>query len=123
MGPDIIVLVIEDELMLLYLLGRTLRSPQYEIVEARSGTEALSLMRQHGGRVRLAISDYYLSDMLGTQFSSEALKLQPALKILYLTGAFLPELGDQVIGKPFEIKELRARVRRELNLPEDPPED
>jgi CheY-like chemotaxis protein/GGDEF domain-containing protein len=81
------ILVVDDEPANLELLVRSLRK-RYEVVPARSGAEALELLR--GGEFAAILSDQRMPHMTGTEFLSRARELVPDTVRMILTG-YAPE--------------------------------
>lgn len=112
------VLVGDDEQDLLWALSRSLGTAGYEIFTARTGSEALSLARRH--RPDLVILDIMIPQPDGLEVCRR-LRGDPVLSdvpILFLTARRsvedrlrgLEDGGDDYLIKPFDIRELRARV-------------
>ncbi len=112
------VLVVDDEQDLLWALSRSLGTAGYEILTARTGSEALSLARRH--RPDLVILDIMIPQPDGLEVCRR-LRGDPVLSdvpILFLTARRsvedrlrgLEDGGDDYLIKPFDIRELRARV-------------
>ncbi len=90
-------------------------------VEAGSGAEALTILRQNG-ELPLCISDIYMPEMDGVTFLREALRLYPDMAVIMLTG--VAEVTTAVeclklgaldyISKPVVLEEVRARVDKAL---------
>ncbi len=110
------VLVVDDDLELLGLVGFALRSDGYVVVEATHGGTALQVFRQE--RPDLVILDINLPGLNGFQVC-RALRSEAATPVLLLTVRNTEE--DQVYGldqgaddyliKPFSPRALLARVR------------
>jgi PleD family two-component response regulator len=81
------ILVVDDEPANLELLVRALRK-KYEVVPARSGAEALELLRADS--FAAIISDQRMPHMTGTEFLSRARELVPDTVRMILTG-YAPE--------------------------------
>ena len=114
------VLVVDDSSAMRALLGVSLRSAGFEVLEARDGRDALDKVA--GVPVDLIVSDCIMPIMDGISFVRE-LKRDPALQkvpIIMLTtesqGALIQEgraLGVQAwIVKPFKPEKFIEAVRR-----------
>lgn len=109
------VLVVDDEWNMRNLLRIYLTKEGFEVKEASSGHEALSMIEKH--TVDLVVLDVMMPDMDGWQVCKEIRK-QDNVAILMLTAR--SETKDKVYGlgigaddyltKPFEPEELIARV-------------
>ncbi len=112
------ILVVDDEQDLLWALSRSLGTAGYEILTARTGSEALGLARRH--RPDLIILDIMIPQPDGLEVCRR-MRGDPVLSnvpILFLTAKRsmedrlrgLEDGGDDYLVKPFDIRELRARV-------------
>ncbi|NGP59388.1 response regulator transcription factor [Paenibacillus thiaminolyticus] len=109
------VLVVDDEWNMRNLLRIYLMKEGFEVKEASSGYEALSMMKQHS--FDLLILDVMMPGMDGWQVC-KAIRETETIPILMLTAR--SETKDKVLGlgsgaddyvtKPFEPEELLARV-------------
>lgn len=113
------ILVIEDERSIQKLLRAILISNGYEVVEAATGAEALSLISSHCPDAVLL--DLGLPDMDGVELL-RAVRKWSAVPVVVLSARTHErdkvealDLGaDDYITKPFEIEELLARIRAAL---------
>lgn len=112
------LLVVDDEQDLLWALSRGLGSAGHEIVTARTGAEALGQARKH--RPDLIVLDIMIPQPDGLEVCRR-MRADPVLRdipILFLTARRsvedrlrgLEDGGDDYLIKPFDIRELRARV-------------
>lgn len=113
------ILVIDDEANLLWALQHHLSDEGYEVHTARDGVQGLQIARTH--RPHLIILDVGMPRMDGITVCQE-LRRDPSLAtipILFLTVyntvdnrvKGLDEGGDDYLAKPFDIAELKARIR------------
>lgn len=113
------ILVVDDEAKLRQMIRVYLEQESYQVVEAANGREAIYVARQ--AKPDLIILDLMMPEMNGYEFlraySKEAevpvimltAKVEDQDKILGL------ELGaDDYVTKPFNVRELTARVRAVL---------
>jgi len=116
------VLVVEDEDAVRVLLSGMLDELGYRVLAADGGAAALSLLGAHP-EVALMITDVIMPGMNGRELADAARRRHPRLQVLYTTGYTRNVMvGDgvlerdvQLIGKPFSIDELAARVRALLD--------
>jgi CheY-like chemotaxis protein len=93
------------------------------VLAARSGEEALEMLRQAPDRVDLLFTDLSMpGGMTGLMLAERARALHPGLRVLLATGYSddLVErgsltLGANVLGKPYSQTDLASRVRVALN--------
>lgn len=125
------ILLVDDDPHLLKAIERMMRPFQKEwsLVTASNGHEATRLVRQQS--FDLILTDIHMPGKDGLEMIAEARKVQPAAKIMAMTGGgsfgatdFLQVariLGaHEVIGKPFGVDELIAAVQRLLRTEDDP---
>jgi CheY-like chemotaxis protein len=116
------ILVVEDDHALRGYTTETLAELGYAVLEARDGASALQVLERH--HVDLLFTDVVMpGGMNGRQLADEALRRRPALKVLFTTGYARNAIvhhgrldaGVQMIGKPFSLGELSAKVRALLD--------
>ncbi len=116
------ILLLDDEIDVLYSLQEFLRRAGYEVVPATTGEQALEFLVQ--ASPDMIISDIMMADMDGFEFQQRANALTGnSVPFVFLTGkddhqARLDGLlrgADDYIVKPFEPDELAARVQAILN--------
>jgi len=113
------VLVVDDEPDLVWAVKYALLDEGHEVLTAGDGVEALALARQE--RPDLFVMDVVMPRLDGIELCREArrdLRLA-SVPILFLSGhgevqdrvRGLDEGGDDYLCKPFDLTELKARVR------------
>jgi heme oxygenase/CheY-like chemotaxis protein len=90
----------------------------YQIIEAGSGTAALTLLSERPD-IDLLLVDYAMPGMSGVETATRARAMRPNLPCMYVTGyadlAALREVGGQsVVQKPFAGDELARKVQAVL---------
>ena len=121
------ILVVDDDVQIAAFLSELLTQIGYQALNAYAGQEALDrLASPEGAAVDLVLLDVMLPDMRGTEVVKR-IKASPAtahLPVIMVTGLDQPadktrglELGaDDYVTKPFDAKELAARVAAMLRL-------
>ncbi|RKY31479.1 MAG: diguanylate cyclase response regulator [Candidatus Omnitrophota bacterium] len=116
------ILVVDDDPDILDVLEITLSQENYEILKALDGEEALEIIKSKN--LDLVLLDYNMPKKDGRQVCQEVKKdlLLSHLPVIMLTGK--GEISDKIHGldagaddyivKPFEPKELLARIRMVL---------
>jgi len=127
------LLLIEDDLRLAPMVTEYLNHSGYNITHASSGVEGLQFLYESKPPFELIILDLMLPDMDGLEICRRVRALSAPLNqipILMLTAKGDPmdrvvglELGaDDYLGKPFEPRELLARIRAVLRRRRSPVE-
>lgn len=116
------VLVVDDSPSMRNLVGTTMRTAGFSVVEAGDGSAALSAV--HGIRVDLVITDLNMPVMDGITMVQQLRKLEhfKYTPILLLTTESNPQQKARArsagatgwLTKPFEPKQLVATVQRVL---------
>lgn len=117
------VLCVDDEPNILAALRRVLRQPDWRVLTAGSGREALALMDQ--APVDLVISDMRMPEMDGAELLAQVQARWPGVLRILLTGQ--ADLRDTIaainrggifryLHKPWEESDLLATVRQAMAL-------
>jgi CheY-like chemotaxis protein len=111
------ILVVDDEPGVLMLARRILERAGYAVLEARDGSEAMSLMTADV-RLGMLVSDVNMPGLSGDEVARQLRTLQPGLKCLFLSG-YVDQLfekrpylweGEAYLEKPFTHKALLEAV-------------
>ncbi len=126
-APEARVLVVDDETSIADLLATGLRFVGFDVRTARSGLEALTLVRDW--RPELIVLDVMMPDVDGFEVTRRLRGEGRQTPVLFLTArdavedkvAGLTIGGDDYVTKPFSLEEVVARVRALLrrNAPSD----
>ncbi|WP_418496357.1 response regulator transcription factor [Coprobacter sp.] len=111
------ILIIEDEKRIADLLQKGLEENGYQTMVAYDGAMGLRLFRSHS--FHLVISDIILPKLDGFELCKEIRKSNPKIPVLMLTalGSTDDKLdgfdagADDYMTKPFDFRELTARVK------------
>jgi two-component system KDP operon response regulator KdpE len=111
------LLIVDDEPSIRWALHQTLQAMGFEVSEATSGEEAIALVRTV--RYDAVLLDIQMPGMNGVQACQEIRKLLPMLGILMVTVRDTEENkiealdagADDYVTKPFNVRELAARIR------------
>jgi CheY-like chemotaxis protein len=112
------ILLVEDDQGVRELIRLLLTIDRHHVVEADGGAEAIEILNSQP--FDLAILDFFMPGMLGSQLARRLKDVDPWLPILMITG-YLEMLEDSdkpvdgVIGKPFSFEELRRAIARLLS--------
>jgi len=113
------ILVVDDEEMILEVIGRFLQRQGFCVEGVPDGEKAIELLKEKD--IELVISDFRMPKLGGEAFFRELSRVRPDLakKLIYITGeimdeksiSFMKETGVRVLYKPFDIDELIDTVK------------
>jgi PAS domain S-box-containing protein len=117
------VLLVEDEEALRTVLAAGLETSGFTVRTARSGAEALALVRSRPDeRIDVLVTDIAMPGMNGLELSTQLRRVRPDLGIVYMSGyseALLRGRGLEpraiVVDKPFSTDALALRIRSVLD--------
>jgi PAS domain S-box-containing protein len=123
------ILLAEDDAALRTLIKDTLTNLGYRIIEAGDGVAARSLWREHGGKVRLLLTDLMMPNgVSGFDLARQIQREAPSLPVLYMSG-YSPEIagreikledGVNFLPKPFDTAKLAQTIRACLDAAKAP---
>ncbi len=116
------ILLVEDEDAVRAFAARALQTRGYTVYQASTGTEALEVMAEIGGKVDLVVSDVVMPEMDGPTLLKHLRETDPSLKIIFMSGyaedAFKRNLDENetfaFLQKPFDLKQLAEAVKTTL---------
>lgn len=122
------VLIVDDDEQIRKFIAFALASAGCEILEARSGKEAIERCERDPSEIHLLIADVVMPHMSGPHLASQLVKLHPGMKVLLISG--YPNLSGflngvvsrsesfkaecEFIQKPFSRDALLEKVRATL---------
>ncbi len=83
--PSQVVLVVDDDPLVLENSAAMLEDLGHRVIEARSGREALALMRR-ARTLDLVLTDHAMPEMTGVELAARILAERPGLKVILATG-------------------------------------
>ncbi len=78
------ILLVDDDVSSLEVLGEVLKRAGYEIFSAENGYEALKIIQ--GDSIDLAILDYELPDTTGMELLQQIKPMQPRVPVIIMRG-------------------------------------
>jgi signal transduction histidine kinase len=119
-----VVLVVDDESAIREAVRRYLSRNGYVVIAAAEATEALGHLASPGQRVDLLLTDLTMPGMSGRALIDRARALDPALRVICMSGYAERAAGDgdamppaNCIEKPFSLGTLGRLVRATLDAP------
>lgn len=130
-GKPYRILVVDDEKDLVWVVASSLRNEGYEVLTVFDGLSALATAARH--RFDLIILDIVMPGIDGFCVCRQLRRgyVSAAVPILFLTGRSdvadrvraLDEGGDDCLVKPFDMEELKARIRALLRRSRSEPKE
>ena len=121
-GQGEAILAVEDDDMVRAHVAAELKALGYNVLTARSGAQAMELLRSDA-QIDLLFSDVVMpGGMSGPQLAEQALLLRPELRVLYTSGYTENTVihqgrvdpGVQLLNKPYRRYDLAAKLRAVL---------
>jgi two-component system cell cycle sensor histidine kinase/response regulator CckA len=117
------ILLVEDEDAVRVFSSRALRNKGYNVLEARSGEEALAVLAKEGGdKIDLTVTDVVMPQMDGPTLYKHIREKWPNMKVIFVSGYTEDRLREQFtsgeviyfLPKPFTLKQLAGKVKEVL---------
>ncbi len=115
------ILLAEDDDAMRQYLTRALERAGYCVVAVDRGTDALAHIMS-GEAFDLLLTDIVMPEMDGIELAQRVARLQPAIRIMFITGFSVVSLRAgatvpqaKILSKPFHLKELVSQVRQVLS--------
>ena len=119
-GQGELLLFIDDDRSVREMVGPALTEHGYRVLSAANGAEALVLLSQHAGQVRLVLTDLAMPVMDGIAILEALRARYPGLPVIVMSGS--PEAGRErvppgiaaFLPKPFPLEQLLAVIAEAL---------
>jgi two-component system cell cycle sensor histidine kinase/response regulator CckA len=116
------VLIVDDERMVRVAMRHTLEKHGYQVLEAASGREAITLLHQGNGSVDLVVTDIVMPGMNGVEMIKRIAASKIVLPVIYMSGYMLDTAVQKIAGvrnqwmlaKPFFPAMLMSAVQKAL---------
>jgi two-component system cell cycle sensor histidine kinase/response regulator CckA len=117
------LLLVEDEEALRRAAAEFLRLRGYTVLEARDGVDALSVSKNHGSTIQLAVTDVVMPHMSGGQLAKELETVRPETRVLFVSGYAgqtvvdhkVVDVENNFLQKPFTLRQLAGKIRTVLD--------
>ena len=117
------VLLIDDEEMILDVGHDLLEKLGYEVLAAKSGTEAVEIYRTNQGKIDIVILDMVMPEMGGGDAYEKLKEIDPGVKVLLSSGYSIDSQASKILSrgcdgfiqKPFDINSLSLELRKILD--------
>jgi two-component system, cell cycle sensor histidine kinase and response regulator CckA len=116
------ILLVDDEEQILKVTSRALISLGYDVLTARSGRQAVEVMRHSHSQISLVILDLVMPEMSGSQTFDALREVVPAVRVLLSSGFGAEGQAAELLArgcagflaKPYTSATLAAKVRELL---------
>jgi DNA-binding response OmpR family regulator len=124
------ILLVEDEANLRYLARQYLEKQGYKVIEAADGAVAMQIAVAHEKVIHLLLTDVIMPGMNGRELAQRICEIRPNVKVLYMSGYTenvighngMLDAGVRLLQKPFNLRDLKSKVREVLDTTPTPPE-
>lgn len=121
-STEVLIFVVEDEPLILENLRDALEDAGYVVTSASNGDDAMNLVESKAHDFRALVTDVNLpGEITGWNIAHRARELNPALPVVYMTGAAGHEWsangvpGSVLLTKPFALAQVVAAVTQLMN--------
>ena len=112
------LLIVDDDALVRWALGETLKAHGYCVAEARDGRGALEAIAHAIDPIDVILLDYQLPDSNGLGLLARLHTLSPASRIVLMTAHGTPEIAHdalrlgavRMVAKPIEMDDLAGLV-------------
>jgi len=113
------ILLVEDEDPVRLFSARALRNKGYTVLEAKSGEQALQIIRADDQPIHLIVTDVVMPRMDGPTLIKHVRETRPDIRVVFISGytedTFRKRIGDDsdihFLAKPFSLKQLAFKVK------------
>jgi len=110
------ILLAEDDASMREFLAKALRNAGHHVVAVGDGLDAMESL--DGFQADLLLADVVMPGLDGIELARRAAKLQPGLKVMFITGFAAVALknrdqtpqGARILSKPFHLRHLVEEV-------------
>lgn len=117
------ILLVEDDESVRTITELALQEHGYHVITSTNANQALEIIQHHHGEITLLLTDVIMPQMNGTSLVQRLKEMQPALKVLYMSGYTddaivrhsIINQESAFINKPFSPVALAHKVREVLD--------
>lgn len=123
-GQGETIMVVEDEPAMREVSRRILARNGYSVISAGNGREALDVLATRDDHIDVLLTDVIMPQMQGRELADKVRVLQPAVRIVFMSGYTQGLLSQQgvldpdvhLIEKPFSEITLLSKIREVLSV-------
>lgn len=119
-SPSLRVLVVDDEFLIRWSIAETLESAGHEVLQAETGRDALSMLKDPRVGVDAVVLDYRLPDSNDFELLTQIRQLAPERPVIMMSAFGSREIAQgaralgayDVLTKPFDLQHLHDLIRQ-----------
>ncbi len=112
-SPQPIGMVVDDDALVRETVAEVLEDLCNQVYRASDGVEGLEVLREHPD-ISVIVTDIAMPRLDGIAFASQARRIQPDLKFLFVSGLQRPPGNEEFLAKPFPARALVSAVQHLL---------
>ena len=117
------VLVVDDEDIIIDVCQQVIEKLGYEVWAAKSGKEAIDILKKNADKIHLVILDMIMPEMDGGDTYDRLREINPDVKVLLASGYSIDGRATEIlkrgcngfIQKPFNLENLSNKIREVLD--------
>ncbi len=107
-------MVVDDDALVRETVAEVLEDLCGHVYRASDGVEGLEVLRQHPD-ISVIVTDIAMPRLDGIAFATQARRLCPELKVLFVSGQQHPPDREEFLAKPFPARALLAALHHLLD--------
>jgi two-component system cell cycle response regulator CpdR len=107
-------MVVDDDALVRETVAEVLEDLCEHVYRASDGLEGLEVLRQHPD-ISVIVTDIAMPRLDGVAFASQARRLHPDLKVLFVSGMQRPPASEEFLAKPFPARALICALQHLLD--------
>ena len=117
------IIIAEDDQSMCSFISMALEKAGHTVKSTHNGLDALAEIENSETPYDLLLSDIVMPGIDGVELSNKATKVQPKLKVMFITGFAAVAIGRedldqekaQILSKPFHLNDLVKQVETMLS--------
>jgi two-component system, cell cycle response regulator CpdR len=106
-------MVVDDDDLVRETVAEVLEDLCDEVYRAADGVEGLAMLHEHPD-ISVIVTDIAMPRLDGIAFASQARRLHPDLKVLFVSGMQRPPASEKFLAKPFPARALVSALHHLL---------
>jgi CheY-like chemotaxis protein len=106
-------MVVDDDTLVRETVAEAMEDLCDEVYQASNGEEGLEVLRRHPD-ISVVVTDIAMPRLDGMAFASQARRMQPDLKVLFVSGLQRPPPSEEFLAKPFPARALMSALHHLL---------